>query len=154
MAFVVLRYHYIIYVYIIYVTISISYIYLIINIYYRKKFFKSIDNIDIVSIFAVSLIIKIRDMNLRFLILMADPAILLGYSKVVDAIRFRLEPGENNYQVNYLVVHAVYDTAIDCETVCLNEYGSICGNEDRQIVQVSPRERATICRMLKTHRFK
>lgn len=93
-------------------------------------------------------------MNLRFLILMADPAILLGYSRVVDAIRSRLEPGKNNYQVNYLIIRAVYDTAIECETVFVNEYGSIWENEDRQIVQVSPRERAAICRMLKTRRFK
>lgn len=90
----------------------------------------------------------------RFLILAGSPAFSLGYSKVAESISSRLEPGRNNYQVNYLVVHAVFDTAIECETVCLNEYGSICGNEDRQIVQVSPRERATICRMLKTHRFK
>lgn len=93
-------------------------------------------------------------MNLRFLILMAAPAFLLGYSKVVDAIRSRLEPGKNNYQVNYLIIRAVYDTAIECETVCVNEYGSIWGNEDRQIAQISPKEMAAIRRMFKTRMAK
>lgn len=91
---------------------------------------------------------------MRFLILMADPAFSLGYSKVAESISARLEPGKNNYQVNYLVIHAVYDTAIDCETVLVNEYGSVWGNEDRQIAAVSPREMAAICRMLKTRRAK
>ena len=92
--------------------------------------------------------------EVRFLIVAGSPAFSLGYSKVAEAIASRLEPGKNNYQVNYLVVHAVYDAAIDCETVGVNEYSSVYGNENRQIAQVSPRERATICRMLKTHRAK
>lgn len=93
-------------------------------------------------------------MEVRFLILAGSPAFSLGYSKVAESISSRLESGKNNYQVNYLVVHAVYDTAIDCETVGVNEYGSVYGNENRQIAAVSPRERAAICRMLKSHRAK
>lgn len=54
-AFVASMYHYIIYMYVIHVTISISYTYLIINIYYRKKFFKSLDKSEIVPIFVPSL---------------------------------------------------------------------------------------------------
>lgn len=92
--------------------------------------------------------------DVRFLVLAGSPAFSLGYSKVAEKIASRLEPGKNNYQVNYLVVHAVYDTAVDCETVCMNAYGSIWGNENRQITEVSPRERAAICRMLTTHRAK
>lgn len=65
--------------------------------------------------------------SVRFLILAGSPAFSLGYSKVAEAISSRLEPGKNNYQVNYLVVHAVYNTAIDCETVCINAYGSVWG---------------------------
>ena len=91
---------------------------------------------------------------MRFCILAGSPAFSLGYSKVAEKIASRLEPGKNNYQVNYLIVHAVYDTAIDCETVCMNAYGSIWGNENRQIATVSPRERTAICRMLNTHRTK
>lgn len=93
-------------------------------------------------------------MNVRFLTLAGSPAFSLGYSKVAETIASRLEPGKNNYQVNYLVVHAVYNTAIDCETVLVNEYGSVWGNENRQIAQVSSREAAVIRRMLKTHRAK
>lgn len=92
--------------------------------------------------------------EVRFLIVAGAPAFSLGYSKVAERISSRLEPGRNNYQVNYLVVHAVYDTAIDCETVCVNAYGSVYGNENRQIAQVSPKEMAAIRRMLKTHRAK
>lgn len=90
----------------------------------------------------------------RFLILAGSPAFSLGYSKVAESISSRLEPGRNNYQVNYLVVHAVYDTAIDCETVCINLYGSVWGNENRQLAQVSPREAAVIRRMLNTRRLR
>lgn len=93
-------------------------------------------------------------MEVRFLILAGSPAFSLGYSKVAESISARLEPGKNNYQVNYLVIHAVYDTAIDCETVLVNKYGSVWGNEDRQIAAVSPREMAAIRRILKTHRAK
>lgn len=93
-------------------------------------------------------------MNTRFLILAGAPAFSLSYSKVAESISSRLEPGKNNYQVNYLVIHAVYNTVIDCETVCVNEYGSVWGNENRQIAEVSSRERAAICRMLKTRMFK
>lgn len=92
--------------------------------------------------------------NVRFLILAGSPAFSLDYSKVAEAIASRLEPGKNNYQVNYLVVHAVYNTAIDCETVCVNAYGSVWSNENRQIAQVSPREMAAIRRMFKTHKAK
>lgn len=92
--------------------------------------------------------------EVRFMILLGSPAFSLGYSKVAESIFSRLEPGKNNYQINYLVVHAVYGTAIECETVCVNAYGSVWGNKDRQIIEVSPRERAAICRMLKTHRAK
>lgn len=93
-------------------------------------------------------------MNLRFLILAGSPAFLLGYSKVAKAISSRLEPGKNNYQVNYLIIHAVYDTAVDCETVLVNEYGSVWGNENRQLAQVSPGEMAAIRRMFKTRMAK
>lgn len=92
--------------------------------------------------------------EVRFLIVAGSPAFSLGYSKVAESISSRLEPGKNNYQVNYLVVHAVYNTAVDCETVLVNEYGSVWGNENRQLAEVSSRERAAICRMLKTHRAK
>lgn len=92
--------------------------------------------------------------EVRFLIVAGSPAFSLGYSKVAESISSRLESGKNNYQVNYLVVHAVYDTAIDCETVCINAYGSVWGNENRQLTQVSPGERAAICRMLNTRRLK
>lgn len=90
-------------------------------------------------------------MEVRFLVLAGSPAFSLGYSKVAEAISSRLEPGKNNYQVNYLVIHAVYSTAVDCETVLVNEYGSVWGNENRQIAAVSPREMAAIRRMFKTH---
>ena len=92
--------------------------------------------------------------DVRFLVLAGSPAFSLGYSKVAEKISSRLEPGKYNYQVNYLVVHAVYETAVDCETVCMNAYGSVWGNENRQIAEVSPREKAAICRMLETHRAK
>lgn len=90
----------------------------------------------------------------RFMVLLAEPAFCIDRSKTVRSIVSRLEPGKNNYQVNYLVIHAVYDTAIDCETVLMNEYGSIWGNEDRQIAYVSPKEMAAIRRMFKTNRAK
>ena len=93
-------------------------------------------------------------MDARFMILAGSPAFSLDYSKVAESIASRLEPGKNNYQANYLIVHAVYETAIDCETVCMNTYGSVWGNENRQIAKVSPREKAAICRMLETHRAK
>lgn len=93
-------------------------------------------------------------MEVRFLILAGSPAFSLGYSKVAEAIASRLEPGKNNYQANYLVIHAVYNTVIDCETVCVNKYGSVWGNDNQQIVKVFPREMAAIRRMLKTHRAK
>lgn len=92
--------------------------------------------------------------DVRFLVLAGSPAFSLGYSKVAESISSRLKPGKNNYQVNYLVVHAVYDTAIDCETVCMNAYGSVWGNENRQIAEIFPKEKAAICRMLNTHRAK
>lgn len=90
----------------------------------------------------------------RFMLLLASPAFCIERSKTVQSIVSRLEPGKNNYQVNYLVVHAVYDAAIDCETVLMNEYGSVWGNEDRQIAYVSPREMAAIRRMFKTNMAK
>ena len=92
--------------------------------------------------------------DVKFLVLAGSPAFSLGYSKVAEEIASRLEPGKYNYQVNYLVVHTVYDTAIDCETVCMNAYGSVWGNENRQIAEISPKEKAAIRRMLKTHRAK
>lgn len=88
------------------------------------------------------------------MILLASPAFCIDRSKTVRSIVSRLEPGKNNYQINYLVIHAVYDTAIDCETVLMNEYGSVWGNEDRQITCVSPREIAAIRRMFKTNKAK
>lgn len=90
----------------------------------------------------------------RRLILAGSFALSLSNYKVAENIASRLEPGKNNYQVNYLVVHAVYDTAIDCETVCMNQYGSIWGNEDRQIAEISPKEMAAIRRIFKTNRAK
>ena len=90
----------------------------------------------------------------RFMLLLGSPAFCIERSKTAQRIISRLEPGKNNYQVNYLVVHAVYDTAIDCETALMNEYGSIWGNEDRQIAYVSPKEMAAIRRMFKTNRAK
>lgn len=90
----------------------------------------------------------------RFMILAGSPAFSTEHSKTVQRIISRLEPGRYNYQVNYLVIHAVYDTAIDCETVCMNAYGSVWGNENRQIAYVSPKEMAAIRRMFKTNRAK
>lgn len=86
------------------------------------------------------------------MILLGSPAFLIESSKTAQSIVSRLEPGKYNYQANYLVIHSVYDTAIDCETVLMNEYGSVWGNEDRQIAYISPRERAAIVRMFKTNR--
>lgn len=88
------------------------------------------------------------------MILAGSPAFSLDYSKVAESISNRLKPGKYNYQVNYLVIHAVYSTSVECETVCMNAYGSVWGNENRQIATISPRERAAICRMLETHRAK
>lgn len=88
----------------------------------------------------------------RFLNLAGSPAFSIERSKTVRSIISRLEPGKYNYQANYLVIHSVYDTAIDCESVLVNEYGSIWGNEDRQIAYVSSKEMAAIVRMFKTNR--
>ena len=90
----------------------------------------------------------------RFMLLLGSPAFCIDRSKTVRSIVSRLEPGKNNYQVNYLAVHAVYDTTIDCETVLMNEYSSVWGNEDRQIAYVSPKEMAAIRRMFKTNKAK
>lgn len=88
------------------------------------------------------------------MVLLASPAFCIERSKTVQSIVSRLEPGKNNYQANYLIVHAVYDTAIDCETVSMNEYGSVWGNEDRQIAYASPREMAAIRRMFENNKAK
>lgn len=90
----------------------------------------------------------------KFMILLGSPAFCIERSKTVQSIVARLEPGKNNYQINYLVIHAVYDTAIDCETVLMNEYGSVWGNEDRQITYVSLKEMVAIRRMFKTNMTK
>ena len=88
------------------------------------------------------------------MLLLDSPAFCIDRSRTIQSIVSRLDPGKNNYQVNYLIVHAVYEAAIDCETVLMNEYGSIWGNEDRQITYVSQKEMAAIRRMFKTNMAK
>ena len=85
---------------------------------------------------------------LRVLELAGSPALFIERSKTVREIVSRMLPGEYNYQVNYLVIHHVYPNAVDVETVCVNPYGSVWGNEDRQTVLATKREVANILKMI------